>query len=315
MRIPCQQFPGSWAAAALVIALWAQAAAQEKSVNPGINEAFGEFAEPKRDEQGVLRHKVRSRFQSGETEICVLLPDGVAEAAKVDADARRFPAIYVLPVERQGDARYGDGLEEVRQLDLHNKHQAIFVAPSFSALPWYADHPDDAQLRQESYFVDVVVPFVERTYPVQAEPDSRLLLGFSKSGWGAWSLLLRHRDLFGRAAAWDAPLAMQESGKYGSGGVFGTQENFAQYRITDLLRTHAAALRSHADALRGGAEQRTEARLILTGYGNFRQDHQQLHELLDSLEIAHVYRDGPRRKHDWHSGWVAEAVELLLSTP
>jgi hypothetical protein len=31
--------------------------------------------------------------------------------------------------------------------------------------------------------------------------------------------------------------------------------------------------------------------------------------------VSHEYRDGPARKHDWHSGWVAEAVGLLLVTP
>ena len=34
-----------------------------------------------------------------------------------------------------------------------------------------------------------------------------------------------------------------------------------------------------------------------------------------SGKILHEYRDGPARKHDWHSGWVAEAAELLLAPP
>lgn len=33
---------------------------------------------------------------------------------------------------------------------------------------------------------------------------------------------------------------------------------------------------------------------------------------MDELKIAHEYRDGPARKHDWHSGWVKGAVELLV---
>jgi hypothetical protein len=41
-------------------------------------------------------------------------------------------------------------------------------------------------------------------------------------------------------------------------------------------------------------------------------EHQQVHALMEKRKIAHVYRDGPARKHDWHSGWVAEAVELLV---
>ena len=73
-------------------------------------------------------------------------------------------------------------------------------------------------------FSKVVVPFVEKSYPVPAKCDSRLLLGFSKSGWGAWSLLLRHPDVFGRAAAWDAPLMMDRFGKYGTSPIFGSQK-------------------------------------------------------------------------------------------
>ena len=33
---------------------------------------------------------------------------------------------------------------------------------------------------------------------------------------------------------------------------------------------------------------------------------------MTKLKIEHDYRDGPARKHDWHSGWVAEAAELLF---
>lgn len=57
-----------------------------------------------------------------------------------------------------------------------------FVAPTFSQVPWYADHPTDLKIRQETYFINVVLPLVEQTYPAQKSPDGRLLLGFSKSG-------------------------------------------------------------------------------------------------------------------------------------
>ena len=33
---------------------------------------------------------------------------------------------------------------------------------------------------------------------------------------------------------------------------------------------------------------------------------------MTELKIAHDYADGPARKHDWHSGWVAEAAALLV---
>jgi enterochelin esterase-like enzyme len=204
-----------------------------------------------------------------------------------------------LPVEAGNGDRYGDGLIEVKKHNLHNKFQTIFVAPTFSHIPWYADHPTHLAIRQETYFINVVLPFIEQTYPVQKAAEGRLLLGFSKSGWGAWSLLLRHPKLIGRAAAWDAPMMMPDLEKYGTKEIFGNQEAFGEYRISEMLVNKASSI--------GEGN-----RLLLTGYGAFRQDHQRVHALLDQLNISHEYRDGPQRKHDWHSGWLTELVELLL---
>jgi hypothetical protein len=251
-------------------------------------------SEATRDGAGMLMHQVRSPFQTGTTQLRVLLPDELRAGI-------RLRAVYVLPVEAETENRYGDGLHEIQSLGLHNKFDAIFVAPTFSHLPWYADHPSARELRQESHFLQVVVPFIDRSYPVQAEARGRMLLGFSKSGWGAWSLLLRHPDMFHKAAAWDAPLMMDRPGKYGSGPIFGTEENFSHYRISTLLENQARLFRQ-------------DKRLLLLGYGNFRGEHQQVHAHMQRLRIAHEYRDGPARKHDWHSGWVQEASTLLLSS-
>ncbi len=244
------------------------------------------------DRDGLIVHDVVSHYQAGETQIRVLLPEPLDRR-------QRYPVVYVLPVEPGNETRFGDGLLEVRKLNLHNRHQVIFVAPTFSQVPWYADHPSDRTIRQESYLLNEVIPLIERTYAVQAEPAGRFLLGFSKSGWGAWSLLLRHPSMFHRAAAWDGPMTMPTIGRYDSSSIFGSAQNFEQYRLVDRLRAQAATL---------GPEKR----LILTGYGEFRRDHQQLHRLLNELAIPHEYRDGPRRAHDWHSGWLTEAVDLLL---
>ena len=246
-----------------------------------------------KDEHGFRVHTATSAFQRSETKIRVLQPETIEEG-------RAYPTVYVLPVESRDENRYGDGLTEILDRDLHNKHQAIFVAPTFSHLPWYADHPTDPAIRQESYLLQVVIPFVERTYRVAKRADGRYLLGFSKSGWGAWSLLLRHPDKFSKAAAWDAPLMMDRLGLYGSAPIFATQERFDEYRIDRKLPDAAGKLGDRP-------------RLILTGYCGFRQHHERAHQLLLDLKIPHDYRDGPQLKHDWHSGWVEEAVELLLA--
>jgi hypothetical protein len=85
--------------------------------------------------------------------------------------------------------------------------------------------------------------------------------------------MLRHPDVFAKAAAWDAPLMLDKPGKYGSGDIFGTEANFEGYRVSKLLEDKA---------------------------GNFQKD-------------KRLMRDGPARKHDWHRGWVKEAVERLVA--
>lgn len=250
------------------------------------------FSPGRKDENRVLVHRVQSPSQRGETTLRVLLPDS-------RAPGERFRVLYVLPVEALDGRRWGDGLDAIHRQEMHNRYRLICVAPAFSDLPWYADHPTDERLRQESHFVNEVVPFIDGAYPTAGGREARLLLGFSKSGWGAWSLLLRHPDTFGRAAAWDAPLNQDRPDRFGMGPIFGTPENFERYRVSALLERQAAELRG-------------EARLVLTGYGNFRAHHEAIHEQLLRLGIPHVYVDGPPRWHHWETGWIEEAIRLLL---
>jgi hypothetical protein len=245
-----------------------------------------------REQDGILVETVRSPFQAGQTEIKVLLPD-VLEKGK------RYRAVYVLPVEAGTESRYGVGLVEVKRLNLHNRFATIFITPTFSQVPWYADHPTDSRIQQETYLLREILPRVEKQYPVRVDRGGRYLLGFSKSGWGAFSLLLRHPDLFSRAAAWDAALSLERPDRYDMREIFGNQENFEKYCVSTLLARQAAEL--------------GDCRLILMGYGLFRGDLAQTHERMTTLGIPHVYRDGPERPHDWHSGWLEEAVELLLA--
>lgn len=248
---------------------------------------------PRIDENGFRCHRVRSEYQGDGAEIKVLLPDKMI-------DGKKYPVIFVLPVEAKNGKQFGNGLVEIKKHDLHNKFGVICVEVTFSHLPWYADHPTDATIRQEMYFLKEVLPFLEKHYPVQATRSGRLLLGFSKSGWGAFSLLLRNPGVFEKAIAWDAPLMMAMPNKYGMAEIFGSQENFEKYRLTKLLESR-------------GKELGKEPRLAILGYSSFREHHQQAHELMKRLDIPHLYRDEKMSPHTWHSGWVEPAMRWLLT--
>ena len=195
-------------------------------------------------EKGVWRYEVESPYQRGRNPIEVLLPDRFDPK---DAD-KKYRVLYVLPVEPGIGGRWGDGLQEVRRADAHNRHGLICVAPAFDTLPWYGSHPTDPKIRHEDYLKRVVVPLVEGRYPTVAGREGRLLVGFSKSGWGAFTLIFRDPDFFGYAAAWDAPLMLSadDFGVFETGPHFGTKENFARYlpaKLAEAARppTSAAA--------------------------------------------------------------------------
>jgi hypothetical protein len=247
----------------------------------------------KSDQSGFLVHSVTSPYQLGTTTVRVLLPERLETS-------RKYRVLYVLPVEAKDGDRYGNGLKTVRDRGLHDRFGMIAVAPTFTDLPWYADHPTDPTIRHESYLLKVAVPFIDRTYPALAEPKGRLLVGFSKSGWGAFSLLLRNPETFGAAAAWDAPIMLDAPKRFRSGPIFGTQANFDEYHIPTLLKQRAELLKK-------------THRLTLLGYGAFREQHREAHDLMNELDIPHTYRDGPERTHRWESGWLDEAVELLAA--
>lgn len=239
-------------------------------------------------------HRLGSPRQAGETTVRVFLPD----APDPLAQAR---LLLVLPVEAGTESRWGDPAAEIRRTDIANRYQLVVAIPTFTALPWYADHPSDDRLQQEAYLLRDVLPLIDRYHGTESASGRTLLVGFSKSGWGAWSLLLRNPGTFARAAAWDAPLMQSKPDKYGMGPIFGDQANFNGYLVSDLVKRRAELLRGRR-------------RLVLTGYfESFRPHHVAMHELLKELGVPHSYRDGPKRDHHWESGWLDEAVSLLVS--
>jgi enterochelin esterase-like enzyme len=241
----------------------------------------------------IVASDIVSPNEAGTTRVRVLLPTVLEKG-------RTYPVVYVLPVEAQDGDQYGDGLAEVRKDGLADKYHVIFVAPTFSYVPWYADNPADPRMRQETYLLRDIVPFVESRYPARHDRAGRFLLGFSKSGWGAFSLLLRHPQMFEKALAWDSPLMMTDLKRGATRVVFANQRNFERYHVTRLMAAEAAQF--HA-----------ESRFVVLGYRGFRRDLRGIHAFMRGHRIAHVYRDGPPRDHRWDSGWLPGAVALLLS--
>lgn len=261
----------------------------------------------KRDEsRATVRYTINSAHQKGATLVEVLLP------ARFDA-TRPHQVLYVLPVVagEEAKSKWGDGLLELKKTALHEQHDLIVVTVTFDTLPWYVDHPTDRQIAQEKYLREVIGR-VEATYKTTGDRQSRLLVGFSKSGWGAVSLLLRDPEFFGYAAAWDAPLALLEEDwqSFGIPQAAGNIETFAKFSPVNLAKSAPRQLKR-------------QNRLVITGEANFGSDPrkkygpaghtQRYHALLDQQGILHTYDNTLKTPHAWNTLWLKPTVEMLLS--
>jgi hypothetical protein len=155
-----------------------------------------------------------------------------------------------------------------------------------------------------------LVPWVTQTFSSSAGtqpfgaltgPAQNWLIGFSKSGFGAQDLILKHPDVFTLAASWDFPADMSDYTQYGASAAYGTDANFqANYRLTQSF------VDSHKTPFLN------KDRIWIGGYDVFGTDIADYDALLTSEGIEHTSEAPPQvMDHTWVSGWVPFALTGL----
>lgn len=242
-------------------------------------------------------HKITSEYQGGEQLIRVVKPDNYSASGK-------YRVLYVLPV---GQAARRSILPFFKEMGIHNRYNLILVEMTFEKTPWYGDHATDKKVRQESYMREVVVPFVDKKYATLSNREGRILIGFSKSGWGAFSLIFRNADLYGYAVAWDTPW-MMDTFHFKTDEVFGTLEQMNKYR-PDLLVPQVRKLFKKKNRLVLGGEDIWGKSLPPKSGLSHTED---FHLLLDSNRIKHSYRNDLKVKHSWSKVWIEPMMEEVM---
>jgi hypothetical protein len=235
----------------------------------------------------------------------VLLPD------RIEAETR-YRVLYALPVEAGINQRYGDPLEVFRAMNVPNQYGLILVVPQFETDPWYGNHATDRRRQYEDAMVKEIVPEVDRLYPTVPALEGRLLFGFSKSGWGAFTLILRNPGVFGYAASWDAPLMMTERpfGSWRTDETFGTAQNMAGYLPSRLLQERGAAFRKRERLVLAGKNLFGPACDSRFPYAGPSQT-EAAHSLMERLGIRHRYDVGVTAPHRWDEAWIAPVLAML----
>jgi hypothetical protein len=249
------------------------------------------------DASGVQNYTVTSADNGpGPQSLRILQPSNPAPGV-----AHNF--IYVLPVEPGEGTTFGDGLQVIQSLNLQNQYNLTVIEPSFSINPWYADNPLDSTLQEDTFMAADLQPWVKANLSTSGS-EQHWLIGFSKSGIGGQTLILRHPDTFTLAASWDFPADMNAYDEYGtnSSDSYGTDANFqANYRLT------AAFLAAHA------APFQASNRIWIGGYQLFQQDVADYDALLTAQGIQHTAETPTAMTHAWDSGWVPIALAALYA--
>ena len=250
---------------------------------------------PTIDANGVKYYPVTSVFQGSQQQtVRVLEPTN-----PVQGMPRRL--LYVLPVETgipAVDSTWSDGFEQLRMLDVPNRFNMTLISPSFNYEPWYGDNVMDATRRMESFIIVDLVPFGD-TF-AQGSIPQRYLIGFSKSGNGVLTLILRHPRVFNAAAAWDSPAQLSDLSTFdGLPLNFGTQANFDLYNIPTLVSSNADAFQQQNRLWISGDQAAWTADMI------------SLHNQLTTASIPNTWVQGGVRTHSWSSGWLDGAVTDL----
>ena len=211
--------------------------------------------------------------------------------------------LYALPVEPGlTGLQLGSGLNELENLDVQDRYNATIIEPIFPMLSWYADNPNDATIDYETFVADILPQWVDSHFSTTGN-EKNLIIGFSKSGYGALDLLFKHPTVFDAAAAFDFPADMKSYTSLGSSTAnnYGTQANFQDNYELD---------QSFINAYK--APFTTQDRLWISEGPLFKQDVGDFDHLLTSQGVMHTLSTTETNDaHSWTGGWVSNAVAGL----
>ena len=131
-----------------------------------------------------------SKATAGKRKAVVYLPPGFAKDTK-------YPVLYLL--HGAGDDETGWQKKGSVDTILDNLYADKKAVPMIVVMPnGFAKAPDSTS-RNAAFGADLtgdLIPFVESHYPVKAEREHRAVAGLSMGGGQAFTVGLKHRDLF-----------------------------------------------------------------------------------------------------------------------
>jgi len=189
--------------------------------------------------------------------------------------------LVFLPATEPDDRTFGTIPTRIRGRDHVRAHQV-----RFRTMVWYSRPVRDDAIGQ--ILALGVSPIV--------------LIGFSKSGLGAWNIAMELPQRVAATVIFDAPVAAETSQPWNLSPFYRDREEFLAdlpiRRVAEYARVMPAA---HP--------------LVLVAGEQFHDQMGRLSAVLREAGIAHEFLARPGMKHHWRSGWIEEALDRALGRP
>lgn len=184
--------------------------------------------------------------------------------------------LIFLPATAPGDTNYGMVPDRIEGFPY-----AVIHAIQYQRLVWYNESVRDEAIAQ-----------------IRALGLSPIVLvGFSKSGLGAWNIARTVPDLVSATIIFDAPVARQTLPTWGTGPFYADDTAWQR----DLPLNTAEEFRA--------AMPQTHHLVLISGPG-FHDEMRELSEDLSKAGLKHSFLACQHLKHHWNSGWIEQGVRL-----
>jgi pimeloyl-ACP methyl ester carboxylesterase len=129
--------------------------------------------------------------------------------------------------------------------------------------------------------------------------SSLALVGFSKSGLGAFNIARAIPDRVAATVIFDAPVVRETLPRWGTAPFYADDAEW----LTDLPARHVDEWAAAMPAAH---------RLILISGEAFHDEIASLSGLLHGAGVVHTFLPRPDMRHHWQAGWLEEALAVLL---
>lgn len=269
--------------------------------------AWGRAAVPRPANGVVLHLQMRAPVLGGEQRrVQVYLP---ASYSAPDSASRSYAVIYLLhgwPGSEGNWFGLGRGAETADSMIANRTiPEVILVSPNGSGTgllgrSLYLDSFDGAS-RIADYVLHDVVAWTDATFRTRPEPRTRGIIGLSDGASAALILAFRHPDVFGACGGHSGRYRLTR--EWTLGRVLGPEpfstrllDENSPALVADTVATRLRGLSIYFDV---GTSDESLA------------DNRRLHHKLDSLGVAHTYREFAGT-HDW-TYWRTHLRESLIA--